>query len=206
MSKNRHEMPHAPWDTVASGSPLGCRAIWSPRRFQAGQDRVSFFRFVRSAASRTGQMLNPSDFARDANVSPNTAKAWLSVFQASGMVFLLEPFRTNFTKRLVKIPKLYFVDTGLCLYLTGSSSAETQEAGAMSGPILESWIINELLKSYRQNGCVAPFYYCRDRGGKEIDLLILQDDTIYLLVFRKTASPHKNHVRHLRTLKKPTSL
>ena len=165
-------------------------------------DETSFLRFVRSAASRTGQLLNLSDLARDADVSPNTAKSWLSILQTSGMAYLLEPFHSNLTKRLVKRPKLYFVDTGLCSYLCGWSSPETLEAGAMSGPILESWILNELLKSYRHNGRSAPYYYYRDRDGKEIDLLIVRDGTIYPLEFKKTASPNRNHARNLVTLRK----
>ncbi len=165
-------------------------------------DERSFLRFLRAAAARTGQMLNFSDLARDADVAPNTAKTWLSILQASGMVYLLEPYYTNITKRLVRSPKLYFVDTGLCAYLTEWASPETLEAGAMSGPILESWIVSELLKSYRHNGCLAPFYYYRDRDGKEIDLLILQDGTIYPLEFKKTASPNKNHIRHFQALAK----
>lgn len=165
-------------------------------------DELAFLRFLRAAAARTGQMLNLSDLARDADVAPNTAKTWLSILQASGMVYLLEPYYTNLTKRLVRSPKLYFVDTGLCAYLTEWASPETLEAGAMSGPILESWIMSELLKSYRHHGRLAPFYYYRDRDGKEIDLLVLQDGTIYPLEFKKTASPHKNHVRHFQVLKK----
>lgn len=165
-------------------------------------DETSFLRFVRSAASRTGQILNLSDLARDADISPNTAKSWLSTLQTSGVVYLLEPFHTNLAKRLVKRPKLYFADTGLCAYLCGWSRPETLEAGAMSGPILESWILNELLKSYRHNGRSAPCYYYRDRDGKEIDLLIVRDGTIYPLEFKKTASPNRNHARSLATLRK----
>ena len=165
-------------------------------------DELAFLRFLRAAAARTGQMLNLSDLVRDADVAPNTAKTWLSILQASGMVYLLEPYYTNLTKRLVRSPKLYFVDTGLCAYLTEWASPETLEAGALSGPILESWIVSELLKSYRHNGRLAPFYYYRDRDGKEIDLLMLQDGTIYPLEFKKTASPNKNHVRHFQALKK----
>ena len=102
-------------------------------------DELSFLRFLRAAAARTAQMLNFSDLARDADVAPNTAKTWLSILQASGIIYLLEPYYTNLTKRLVRSPKLYFLDTGLCAYLTEWSSPETLEAGAMSGPILESW-------------------------------------------------------------------
>ncbi len=165
-------------------------------------DELSFLRFLRAAAARTAQMLNFSDLARDADVAPNTAKTWLSILQASGIIYLLEPYYTNFTKRLVRSPKFYFLDTGLCAYLTEWSSPETLEAGAMSGPILESWIVSELLKSYRHNGHMPPFYYYRDRDGKEIDLLILRDGTIYPLEIKKTASPNKNHVQNFRVLKK----
>ncbi len=165
-------------------------------------DELAFLRFLRAAAARTGQIVNFSDLARDADVAPNTAKTWLSILQTAGMVYLLEPYYTNLTKRLVKSPKLYFVDTGLCAYLTEWASPETLEAGAMSGPILESWIVSELLKSYWHNGRLAPFYYYRDRDGKEIDLLVLQDGAIYPLEFKKTASPTKNHVRHFQALKK----
>ncbi len=165
-------------------------------------DEISFLRFLRAAAARTAQMLNFSDLARDADVAPNTAKTWLSILQTSGIIYLLEPYYTNLTKRLVRTPKLYFLNTGLCAYLTEWSSPETLEAGAMSGPILESWIVGELLKSYRHNGHMPPFYYYRDRDGKEIDLLILRDGAIYPLEIKKTASPNKNHVRHFHVLKK----
>jgi len=96
-------------------------------------DEMAFLRFLRAAAARTGQMLNLSELARDANVAANTAKNWLSILQASGVVYLLEPFYTNVTKRLVKTPKLYFLDTGLCAYLTEWSSPETLEAGYVRG-------------------------------------------------------------------------
>ena len=154
-------------------------------------DELSFLRFLRAAAARTAQMLNFSDLARDADVAPNTAKTWLSILQASGIIYLLEPYYTNLTKRLVRSPKLYFLDTGLCAYLTEWSSPETLEAGAMSGPILESWIVSELLKSYRHNGHMPPFYYYRDRDGKEIDLLILRDGAIYPLEMKKPLPPTK---------------
>ena len=153
-----------------------------------------FFDFSGLPLPEPAQMLNFSDLARDADVAPNTAKTWLSILQASGIIYLLEPYYTNLTKRLVRSPKLYFLDTGLCAYLTEWTSPETLEAGAMSGSILESWIVSELLKSYRHNGHIPPFYYYRDRDGKEIDLLILRDGTIYPIEIKKTASPTKNHV------------
>ena len=168
---------------------------------RAGNE-MAFLRFLRAAAARSGQMLNLSNLARDADVSPNTAKNWLSILQASGIVYLLEPYYTNITKRLVKTPKLYFLDTGLCAYLTEWSSPETLEAGAMSGAILETWILVELLKSYRHNGLAAPFYYYRDKDQKEIDLIIVSNGILYPLEFKKTASPKKDDVRHFQALKR----
>jgi len=163
-------------------------------------DEMSFLRFLRAAAARTGQMLNLTALARDADVAVNTAKSWLSILQTSGVLYLLEPYHSNLTKRLVKTPKLYFLDTGLVSYLTEWSSPETLEAGAMSGAILETWIMSELLKSYWHNGQHAPFYYYRDKDQKEIDLLIVKDGVLYPLEFKKTASPDKHDVRHFQVL------
>jgi predicted AAA+ superfamily ATPase len=165
-------------------------------------DEMSFLRFLRAAAARTGQMLNLTELARDSDVAPNTAKSWLSILETSGIAYLLQPYHSNVTQRLVKTPKLYMLDTGLCAYLTEWSSPETLAAGAMSGPILETWIIAELLKSYWHNGRHAPFYFYRDKDQKEIDLLILQNGIAYPLEFKKTASPTKEDVRHFRALEK----
>jgi len=96
-------------------------------------DLTTFVRFLRSAAARTAQLLDMTDMARDVGVAPNTARHWLSILAASGLVWLLEPYHTNLSKRLVKTPKLYFLDTGLAAYLTEWSSPATLEAGAMSG-------------------------------------------------------------------------
>ena len=130
-------------------------------------DELAFLRFLRAAAARTAQLLNLSDLARDADVSPNTAKSWLSILETSGIVYLLEPYHTNVTQRLVKAPKLYFLDTGLVAYLTQWATPQTLEAGAMSGAVLETWVIGELVKSYYHHGRTPPFYYYRDRDGRE---------------------------------------
>lgn len=163
-------------------------------------DEMTFLRFLKAAAARSGQMLNLAELARDTDVAPNTAKNWVSILQTSGIVYLLEPYHTNVTKRLVKTPKLYFLDTGLCAYLTEWSTPQTLEAGSMSGAILETWIMAELLKSYWHNGRHAPFYYYRDKDQKEIDLIIARDGTIYPLEFKKTASAGKDAIRHFQAL------
>jgi Predicted ATPase (AAA+ superfamily) len=168
---------------------------------QVGNE-MAFLRFLRAAAARTGQLLNMAEMARDADVAPNTAKKWISILEASGLIYLLEPYFSNVTKRMVKSPKLYFLDTGLASYLTEWSSPETLEAGAMSGAILETWILAELLKGWWHNGLRAPFYYYRDTDQKEIDLLIIKDGTVYPVEFKKTASPDKNALRHFKVLER----
>jgi len=159
-------------------------------------DEMAFLRFVRAAAARTAGLLNVAELARDADISPVTAKKWLSILQAGGLVLLLEPYYTNLSKRLVKAPKLYFLDTGLCSYLTDWSSPETLEAGAMSGAILETFVVAEVVKSYWHRGQKAPLYYYRDRDKKEIDLLFVIDGTIYPVEIKKSAAPGRDAVRH----------
>lgn len=165
-------------------------------------DLTVFTRFVRSAAARTAQLLNLADMARDVGIAPNTAKQWLSILQASGLVWLLEPYHTNVSKRMVKAPKLYFLDSGLAAYLTEWSSPATLEAGAMSGAIFETWVVAELLKSYWHCGKQAPLYYYRDRDQREIDVLIVQDGTVYPIEIKKTSQPGRDTVRHFSVLEK----
>ena len=152
-------------------------------------DEQAFLRFIRAAAARTGQMLNMADLARDADIAPNTAKAWLSILEVSGLVYLLQPWHSNLTKRLVKTPKLYFMDTGLCAYLTQWSSPQTLEAGAMSGAIFETWCVIEIIKSYWHNGQRASLYYYRNRDQQEIDLLIERDGVLHGVEFKKSTAP-----------------
>lgn len=161
-------------------------------------DELAFLRFLRACAARTGQLLNMTELARDADVHPNTAKNWLSVLEASGLIWLLQPWHSNVTKRLVKTPKLYFLDTGLVAYLTGWSSPETLEAGA----ILETWIIGEILRGWWHNGMEAPLYFYRDKDGKELDGLLVRNGVFHPLEIKKTASPDKNDIRHFATLER----
>jgi len=165
-------------------------------------DEMAFMKFLRAAAGRTGQLLNMANMARDADISPNTAKKWLSVLATSGLVYLLEPYHSNLTKRLVKAPKLYFLDTGLAAYLTQWSSPQTVEAGAMSGAFFETWVVAEVLKSYLHAGKPAPIYYYRDADKKEIDLLIVADGVIRPVEIKKTSAPTEKDVRHFAVLKK----
>ena len=165
-------------------------------------DERSFLRFLRAVAARTAQLLNLADLARDVDVAPNTVKNWLSILEASGIILLLDPYHTNRTKRLVKAPKLHFLDSGLCAYLNRWTSPETLEAGAMAGAVLESWVVAEVLKSFRHAGRDAPLYFYRDRDRREVDLLIEWDGLLHPLEIKRTATPRRDHVRSFKALAK----
>ena len=155
-----------------------------------------FYKFITSVAARTGQLLNHADLGRDAGIDNKTTKSWLSVLETSGLVYLLQPWYSNINKRIVKTPKVYFLDTGLASYLTKWTDSKSLQAGAMSGHILETWIFTELLKSYWHAGEEAHFYYYRDMDQKEIDLLIETAEKFYPVEFKKTSTPSKNNINH----------
>ena len=155
-------------------------------------DQTAFNRFLAAVAARTGQLLNYANLARDVDVDNKTAKAWLSVLESSGLVLLLQPYHTNLTKRLVKAPKLYFLDTGLAAYLTKWPDAASLEAGSMSGAMLETRVVSEIVKSYWHNGLQGSFFFYRDTDQQEVDLLIESGDTLYPVEIKKTASPSQN--------------
>ncbi|MEB4589859.1 ATP-binding protein [Candidatus Thiothrix sp. Deng01] len=165
-------------------------------------DERAFLQFLRAAAARTGQLLNYADLARDVDIDQKTAKAWLSILETSGIIYLLQPYHSNVSKRLLKTPKLYFLDTGLCAYLTQWSSPETLEAGAMSDAILETWLLVEILKNWWHNGQTPAVYFYRDKEQREIDLLIERDNTLYPVEFKKTASPTLSAAKHFAVLEK----
>jgi uncharacterized protein len=165
-------------------------------------DEAAFLRFLRAVAARTGQLLNLADLARDVDIAPNTAKSWLSILEVSGVLYLLEPYHSNLTKRLVKAPKIHFLDTGLGAYLCRWMSPETLEAGAMAGAMLESWAVAEVLKGFRHNGREAPLYFYRDRDGREVDLLVVSDGTIHPVEIKLTGTPRTQHVRNFAALSK----
>jgi predicted AAA+ superfamily ATPase len=135
-------------------------------------DLTTFQRFVELCAGRTGQLVNYSALAADAGISQPTAKAWLSILQASFIVFLLPPWSGNIRKRLVKMPKLHFYDTGLACWLLGLRSAEQLRTHPLRGAIFESWVISELLKQQENAGERQSLYFYRDKNAVEADLLI----------------------------------
>lgn len=164
-------------------------------------DDLAFYNFLRATAARTGNLLNYADLARDVNKDAKTVRIWLSILERSGLVKLLEPYYKNISKRMIKSPKLYFLDTGLACYLTGWDSPKTLEAGAMTGAILETYAFTQILKSYWHNGRDASIYFYRDSEQKEIDFLIEKTGKLYPIEVKKTATPSLLDIKNFASLK-----
>ena len=150
-----------------------------------------FYDFLVYMAARTGQELKYSDIANAIGISAPTAKAWVSILERSGVIFILHPYYSNITKRLVKTPKVYFMDTGLAAYLCRWPNAATLENGAMDGAFLETYVVTEIVKSCFNAGKPADLFYYRDIDRKEIDLLIIEGDTMYPIEIKKGKEPSK---------------
>ncbi|MEI7814841.1 MAG: ATP-binding protein [Coriobacteriia bacterium] len=135
-------------------------------------DLETFQRFVRLCAGRSGQLLNLSSLGSDCGISHSTARQWLSVLEASFLVMLLRPHHANFSKRLVKSPKLYFLDTGLLCYLLRVTRPEDLETHPAKGAILETFVVSEFVKTFLNRAEDPPLHFWRDRTGHEVDLLV----------------------------------
>ena len=159
------------------------------RRLSSGIDSLKFLRFLRASAARTGQQVNYKGIADDAEIDQVTAKSWLHILEALGIVFLLQPYSNNVLKRTVSTPKLYFYDTGLVCYLTRWTSSETLMDGAMNGALLENYAVAEVVKSYQNAGQEPFLYYYRDADAKEIDLLLERDGKLFPVEIKKMAAP-----------------
>lgn len=172
------------------------------RKLSAVQDLNDFRRFMVAVAARTGQMVNYSNIADEIGKDQTTVKAWMSILEASGIIYLLEPYTPSVLKRAIKTPKVYFRDTGLAAYLTRWLTPETLANGAMSGAFFETFVISEILKSYSNRGidyryCVS-YYRGRDKkkvkengeiveAESEIDLIIEQDGILYPIEIKQSA-------------------
>jgi predicted AAA+ superfamily ATPase len=150
----------------------------------------AFLKFLKITAGRTGQVLNYNNVAREIEVSVNTVKSWVSVLETSGLIYLLPPYSRNLTKRAIKTPKLYFLDTGLCCYLTGITTGKMAMDHQINGALFETYAVSEILKSYWHNG-ERPFaYFYRDTSGKEIDLILETNGKLWPIEIKQTASPN----------------
>lgn len=148
-----------------------------------------FYDFLVFMAARTSMELKYSEIAKSIGVSAPTIKEWVSVLERSGVIFILRPYYNNVTNRLVKTPKMYFMDTGLAAYLCRWPNAETLEKGAMDGAFFETYVVSEIVKSYYNAGKRPDLYFYRDIDGKEIDLLLAEGDRLYPMEIKKAKAP-----------------
>ena len=168
------------------------------------QDEPKFMKFISSLAARTGQEFNASDIAKDIGVDSETVTKWTGILSNTYIIFLLQPHMNNNVGRIIKRPKIYFMDTGLACYLTGYVSSETLQRSNYNGQIFETYIISEIVKSYTNNqrDPKKHLYYYRDNNGKEIDLLILYEDNIYPVEIKKNSNPDKDAIKNFNIVKK----
>jgi len=167
---------------------------------------ASFEKFIRLCAARTAQILNLSDLARDSDISVNTAKEWLSMLETSGHIYLLKPYYKNISKRLIKAPKLYFLDTGLVCYLTGWKSAETALKGAMAGPLFETFILSEIIKGFWNHGQEASLWYYRTKEKEEVDLLIDKNGKLYPVEIKLSSRITDENLKGIKSLERTKTL
>lgn len=144
------------------------------RRIVNVQDLEAFGRFLGLCAGRNGQLLNASSLANDAGIDQTTARRWISVLEASFLVMLLRPHHRNFGKRLIKSPKIYFLDTGLLCSLLGIRGPDDLRIHASRGPVFESFVLAELVKAYAHRGRRPPLFFWRDSAGHEVDFVVDQ--------------------------------
>ncbi len=151
----------------------------------------AFYDFLVCMAARTAQELVYEDIARMVGVSSPTIKEWVSILERSGVIFILRPYHTSINKRLVKTPKVYFLDTGIAAYLCRWPDARTLENGAMNGAFFETFVVSEIVKN-RYNGGKAPdLFYYRDVDKAEVDLLILRGKDAYPVEIKKNKVPDR---------------
>lgn len=150
---------------------------------------TAFYDFLVFMAARTAQELKYEEIARAVGISSPTAKQWVSILERSGVIYILRPYYSNITSRLVKTPKVYFMDTGLAAYLCRWPNAETLANGAMDGAFFETYVVTEIIKSYYNNGRQPNLYYYRDIDRKEVDLLIISGDKLYPIEIKKGKNP-----------------
>ncbi len=167
-------------------------------------DEMQFYNFMTVVAAHTSKPVIYEELAGAAGISAPTAKKWLSILASSHIIALVQPYHNNALKRVVKMPLLHFLDTGLAAYLLKWGNPETLEKGAMSGAIFESYVFSEIYKSYLNAGKEPPIYYYRDKDQKEIDLLIYQNGVLFPIEIIKAASPGRTAIKNFRVLKPET--
>ncbi|MDE7415528.1 MAG: ATP-binding protein [Lachnospiraceae bacterium] len=166
------------------------------------KDEGRFLKFLACTAARTSQEVNLADIAKDVEIDRKTADSWLSTLVSSGLVYLLPPYSGNTIKRIVKRPKLYFMDTGLACYLSMWNNPRALELSAMAGAMFENYVLSEIIKGYANQGIDTRSRLCyyRDNNGMEIDLIILENGKLYPIEIKKSADPGKNALKNFSVL------
>lgn len=165
------------------------------------KDEDKFYNLLVLIASLTGQEINYDNMAKQIGVSAVTIKAWISILLKTGIVYLLQPyFENSWTKRIVKSPKLYFFDTGIACYLLGIDTKETLDRSFLKGRLFETFVINEIRKSYDNNGEKISFYYYRDYNQNEVDLVYIRSGAIYCVECKYGKEHHFSNMRNFKQL------
>ena len=163
-------------------------------------DAMNFYNFMTVVAAHTSKPVVYEELATIAGISAPTAKKWLSILVSSHIVALVQPYYNNVLKRVVKMPLMHFLDTGLAAYLLRWGNPESLEKGAMAGAFFESYVFSEIYKSYLNAGKEPPIFYYRDKDRKEIDLLIYQNGEVSPIEIKKAASPGKVAIKNFNVL------
>lgn len=164
------------------------------------KDMMQFHIFIKLCAGRIGSLFKASELANEIGVSPNTITSWLSVLQASYIVTLLPPYFENTSKRLTKMPKLYFIDTGLACYLLGIESPEQLSRDKMRGALFENFVVTEALKQRYNQGKESNLYFYRDSNQNEIDLLLKRNTRLYGIEIKSSMTYHKDFEKALKRI------
>jgi len=168
------------------------------------QDLLRFETFLKLCAGRTGQLLNLTSLGNDCGISHNTAKDWLTLLEASFIIKLLPSYHANLNKRLVKSPKLYFIDPGLAAFLIGINAPEQIAAHPLRGNLFETFVFSELIK-YRYNaGKTENLYFFRDSNGNEVDFIIEEGNTLFCYEAKSSATLNSDMFKGLFFFRKNT--
>lgn len=163
---------------------------------------TTFMNFMKYVALRTACQLDYTEISRSIGIDARTVKGWISILETSGIIKVIQPYASNISDRIIKTPKLYFMDTGLCAYLCGIPSADILEKSAFAGAFYETYVISEIIKSfYNAYKKVDDIYYYRDKDQHEVDLIIDSYDSIYPIEIKKGINP-VSHTKKFTILKK----
>ena len=162
------------------------------------KDENKFIKFVSSLAARTGQEFIATSVASEIGIDDKTASSWLSILKNTGIIYLLQPYMNNRVGKIIKREKIYFTDTGLACYLSGYIDHITLEKSAYSGAIFETYVVDEIIKSFANSGKDIKKHLCyyRDNNQKEIDLLINYNNVIYPIEIKKSANPSRDAIKN----------